>query len=186
MPSDVFPKCLLQVYQVLPSLLLLIFRNRVYNAATKGTEVLPSQEGTRGSRYKLHWERFHLDARNRVFRVRTIYPWNNLARDVESQSLEVFQVQLNQVRDNLIQASSSHKRLDHRTERCSPGCPEALQGGCGDGPFGGCGCVAARSRGAGRSRTGSAQNWNQFPLSFSWQSKSGLCGFLNQMNYGLE
>jgi len=49
-------------------------------------------ENTRGNRYKLHWERFHLDVRKTFFTVRASIHWNDLPRDmVESPSLEVFE-----------------------------------------------------------------------------------------------
>ena len=48
-------------------------------------------ENARGNRYKLYWERFHLNIRKKYFRVTTINHWNNLSRHVvESPSLEVF------------------------------------------------------------------------------------------------
>jgi len=57
----------------------------------------------KGQRCKLHWERFHLDMRKKLFTVRTIAHWNNLPRDVvESPSLEIFKMQLDGVLDNLV------------------------------------------------------------------------------------
>jgi len=50
-------------------------------------------EQTRGNKYKLHWERCHLNRRKKFFMVRTIHHWNNLPRDmVKSSSLEVFKM----------------------------------------------------------------------------------------------
>jgi len=50
-------------------------------------------ERRRSNRYKLYWERYCLDIRNKFFTVRTITGCNNLLRDVvESPSLEVFKV----------------------------------------------------------------------------------------------
>lgn len=47
-------------------------------------------EKTRGSRYKLQWEMFHLGIRKKSFTVGRINDWNNLPRDVvESPSLKV-------------------------------------------------------------------------------------------------
>lgn len=58
-------------------------------------------EKTRGSGYKLHWERFYLDIRKNFFTLRIISHWNNLTRDaVESLSLKVFKM-LDMVLDNL-------------------------------------------------------------------------------------
>ncbi|KAK4825923.1 hypothetical protein QYF61_003418 [Mycteria americana] len=48
-------------------------------------------EKTRDNRYNMHWERFHIDIRKKLFTVRTILHCNNLPRDVvETPSPEVF------------------------------------------------------------------------------------------------
>lgn len=58
---------------------------------------------SRGSRYNLHRERFHLNVRKKCFMVRTTIHWNNLLRDTaESTSLEVFKMRLDRVMDDLI------------------------------------------------------------------------------------
>ncbi|KFQ61516.1 hypothetical protein N334_12622, partial [Pelecanus crispus] len=47
--------------------------------------------------------RIHLDVRKKFFAVRIIAHWNNLPRDVvESPSLDVFKMGLDNVLDNLI------------------------------------------------------------------------------------
>jgi len=58
---------------------------------------------TRGNRYKLFQDAFHLDVRNVLLTVRTISLWNNLPRVViESLSLKGFKMWLDGVLDNLI------------------------------------------------------------------------------------
>lgn len=63
------------------------------------------REKSRGSRYKLHRERFHLDVRKKYSMVRTTIHWNNLLGDTsESTSPEVFKMRLNRVVEDLIWA----------------------------------------------------------------------------------
>lgn len=68
-------------------------------------------ENTRGDGYKLHQERFHFNMREKIFTVRTIIQWNNLSRGVvESPLLEVFNMQLDRVLENLVEAPFLMKR----------------------------------------------------------------------------
>lgn len=56
-----------------------------------------------GNRYKLDWERLHLDIKYLFFIVRTNIHCNNLPRDVvRSPPLEVFKMQPERVLVNLI------------------------------------------------------------------------------------
>jgi len=58
---------------------------------------------TKGNRYNLQQERFHLKIRKKFFTTRTINQWNNLPRDVvESPLQDVFQTQLDRVLHHLI------------------------------------------------------------------------------------
>jgi len=62
-------------------------------------------EKTSGNGYKLQQERFHLNIRTKLFTVRSIIDWNNLPRDrVETPSLEVFNMGLDRVLGNLMEA----------------------------------------------------------------------------------
>jgi len=56
-----------------------------------------------GNKYRLHWDTFNLDVREKFFTVRAIVHWNSLPRDVvDAPSLEVFRIQLDRVLNNLI------------------------------------------------------------------------------------
>lgn len=69
-------------------------------------------EKTRGNRYKLHNERFHLDVRD-IFTVGAVSCWDNLPRAmVECPSLDVFQLWSEEVLSDLVQAPFSHEGKD--------------------------------------------------------------------------
>lgn len=73
--------------------------------ATKRMEALLTRsrtEKTRGRVSNLHWETFHLDLGKKFFTVRAIIHWNNIPRDVGSQTLEVFKMQLDRMLGNLM------------------------------------------------------------------------------------
>lgn len=51
-----------------------------------------NREQTRVNRYKLHWERFHLDIKKNFSTVTTIIHWNSSRDMVESPSLNAFKM----------------------------------------------------------------------------------------------